>query len=148
MKFNGKRFRKIMRDRDMTVEEVSFKTGLHPKSIEFILDSGHASIDAIKRLAATIGMPIEELLVADEGNGVENIIEFITGSETATATLSQRRYQSRIKKLAASHPEECQVISENGGKVICARVPVAWIKINPRRNLSNRQRKVHIGRTK
>ncbi len=61
----------------------------------------------------------------------ENAIEWFTGSDRATVTLSSRRYISRIKKLAAAHPEAVEIIREpesNSG-YLYARVPASWIRI-------------------
>ena len=71
---------------------------------------------------------------------VENVIEFIENEKRATVTFSQGRFKTRIRKLAAEHPEECQIVAENKDGSICAHVPVGWIKINPTRQLSDEQR--------
>lgn len=62
---------------------------------------------------------------------VENVIEFLEGEAMATVTFSQGRYKSRIKKLAAERPEECEIVAENQDGSICAHIPVSWVKINP-----------------
>ena len=71
---------------------------------------------------------------------MENVIEFIENEKRATVTFSQGRFKSIIRKLAAEHPEECQIMKENKDGSICAHVPVSWIKINPTRQLSDEQR--------
>ena len=70
----------------------------------------------------------------------ENVIEFVKGSEMAAVTFCQRRYKSRIKKLAAERPEECQIVAENQNGSLFAHIPVSWIKINPSRRLTEEQR--------
>ncbi len=50
-------------------------------------------------------------------------------------------YKSRIKKLAAERPEECEIVAENQDGSLCAHIPVAWIKINPAKQLSEEQRR-------
>ncbi|MBD5521217.1 MAG: hypothetical protein HDR03_08370 [Lachnospiraceae bacterium] len=72
---------------------------------------------------------------------VENVIEFTKDSKRASVTFCQGRYKSRIKKLAADRPEECQIVAENTDGSLCAHIPVAWIKINPTKQLSEEQRK-------
>ncbi|NBH99773.1 hypothetical protein D7Y41_32995 [Anaerotruncus sp. 1XD22-93] len=62
---------------------------------------------------------------------VENVIEFIKDSERATVTFCQGRYKSRIKKLAAERPEECEIVAENQDGSLCAHVPTTWIRISP-----------------
>ena len=72
---------------------------------------------------------------------MENVIEFIENERRATVTFSQGRFKSRIRKLAAEHPEECQIMKENKDGTLLAHIPVSWIKINPTRQLSDEQRK-------
>ena len=44
---------------------------------------------------------------------IENVIEFIKDEARATVTFSQGRYKNRVKQLAKSHPEECEIVAEN-----------------------------------
>lgn len=71
---------------------------------------------------------------------IENVIEFIKDEARATVTFSQGRYKSRIKKLAAKRPEECQIVAENQDGSMCAHIPVEWIRINPSKELSDSER--------
>lgn len=73
---------------------------------------------------------------------IENVIEFLMNEKTATVTFSQGRYKSRIRKLAQSHPEECEIVAENKDGSICAHVPVEWVKIIPQRQLTEEQRRL------
>ena len=73
-------------------------------------------------------------------NCIENAIEFIKDEKRATVTFSQGRYKSRIRKLAADHPEECRIIAENRDGSLCAHIPVSWVKISPPRAISEDQR--------
>lgn len=73
-------------------------------------------------------------------NCIENVIEFIRDQKRATVTFSQGRYISRIKKLAADHPDECQIVAENKDGSICAHIPVSWIRINPGMDLTDEQK--------
>jgi len=66
----------------------------------------------------------------------ENVIEFIRDAETATVTFTQGRYKTQIKKLAAKHPEECQIIAENLDGSLCAHVPTSWIVVRPPKKLN------------
>ena len=70
----------------------------------------------------------------------ENVIEFLLDDKRATVTFSQGRYKSRIKKLAAERPEECDIVAENQDGSICAHIPVRWIKIFPVRETSEKQK--------
>ncbi len=67
---------------------------------------------------------------------IENVIEFIKDEARATVTFSQGRYKTRIKQLAKSHPEECEIIAENQDGSICAHIPVKCIRINPGNEIS------------
>jgi len=71
----------------------------------------------------------------------ENVIEFLRGQKVATVTLaSNTRLNSRVRKLAAEKPDECQISAENSDGSIVAHVPVKWIKISPPRQMSEEQR--------
>lgn len=71
---------------------------------------------------------------------IENVIEFIKDEKRATVTLSQGRYKSRVRKLAAEHPEECQILAENKDGSLCAHIPVSWVKISPPAKRSEKQK--------
>ena len=60
----------------------------------------------------------------------ENAIEWFTGSDRATVTLSSRRHINRIRKLAAAHPEAVKILAEpesNSG-YLYASIPASWIR--------------------
>ena len=71
---------------------------------------------------------------------IENVIEFLENQQRATVTFSRGRYKTRIRKLAKSRSEECQIMAENADGSLCAHIPVAWIKINPTLELTEEQR--------
>ena len=54
----------------------------------------------------------------------ENLIEWITGSKTATVTFSQKKYINRIKKMAEKHPESIDIVAENEDGSVTAHIPV------------------------
>lgn len=72
---------------------------------------------------------------------IENVIEFIKDEQRATVTLSQGRYKTRIRKLAAERPEECEIVAENKDGSLCAHIPVSWIRINPGMELMEEQKR-------
>ena len=78
----------------------------------------------------------------------ENVIEWIMGQDTATATFYQGRYISRIKKLAADRPDEVTLIAENKDGSILVQFPLSWLKINPTRILTDEQREEYRERMK
>ncbi len=71
---------------------------------------------------------------------IENVIEFLKDQEIATVTFSQRRYISRIKKLAKERPDECEIVAENKDGSIMAHIPVKWVRINPGKNMTDEVR--------
>lgn len=73
-------------------------------------------------------------------NCIENVIEFIRDEKRATVAFSQGRYKTRIRELAKSYPEECQIVAENEDGSICAHIPVDWVRINPGKNLTEEQK--------
>lgn len=64
----------------------------------------------------------------------ENVVEWITNDKTITVTLSQRKFITKIKKLAEKHPEDVQIIHENPDGSIVAHLPLKALKFN----ISNR----------
>ena len=59
----------------------------------------------------------------------ENAISFLKDAEIATVTFSQKRYISKIEKLAQKFPDEVQIVHRNKGSIV-AHIPVSYIKIN------------------
>lgn len=94
----------------------------------------------MERIADAMGVGVGEVLLPDISSNVENAIEFIKDSDRATVSFSQVRCITRIKKLAAERPEECEIVAENKDGSICAHVPVSWVKIIPTQQLTDEQR--------
>lgn len=70
----------------------------------------------------------------------ENAIEWLKGRKTATVTLAGgTSLNTRVRKLAKSKPDKCQITDENEDRTIVAHIPVSWIKINPERELTEEQ---------
>lgn len=71
----------------------------------------------------------------------ENAIEWLKGRKTATVTLAWgTALNTRVKKLAKSKPDKCQIRDTNENGTIVAHIPVSWIRINPDRELTDEQR--------
>lgn len=70
----------------------------------------------------------------------ENVIEFIENEDRACVTFTQKRYITKIEKLAKSHPEECEILARNQDGSICAHIPVKWVKVSPPRQMSEEQK--------
>ncbi len=60
----------------------------------------------------------------------ENMIEFISGTRTATVTFTNKKHINRIKKLYEEHKEDFKYFYENSDGSICAKFPLKWIRIN------------------
>lgn len=79
---------------------------------------------------------------SDWFNTHENVIEFVKNADTATVTLCQGRYVSKLKRLAKEHPEDVHICKENIDGSIVAHIPVSYIKLSapPKRDLTDEQR--------
>lgn len=142
MLLDSKKYQELMTEKGLTAEEVSKRTGLTLKSVKWIFQTGRASVDALERLVSVFEVSVNEIVKEETLGFNENVIEFLLDKKTATVTFSQGRYKSKIKKLAQSHPEECEIVAENKDGSICAHIPVAWVKIIPPRQLTEEQKKV------
>ena len=60
----------------------------------------------------------------------ENMIEFISGTRTATVTFTNQKHINRIKKLYEERKDDFKYFIENPDGSICAKLPIKWIKIN------------------
>lgn len=77
-------------------------------------------------------------------NERENAIEWLEGSKTMTVTISNRKIANRIRKLKEQHPDEVEIIADgpgNGG-YLYAHIPTEWLKIRPKREVTEEERKV------
>lgn len=59
----------------------------------------------------------------------ENVIEWLRGSKTATATLIKSRYSKRVKAYAEKYPDDVKILAENLDGSIVAHIPVKAVKI-------------------
>lgn len=140
MRINKEKLRDIMAQKNLTEEIICIRSGIYRKSLQWILDNGFASEEALERIADAVEIKPEEIYLSDYTAYMENTIEFTRDSERATVTLSQGRYKSKILRLAAERPEECEIVAENKDGSLCAHIPVAWVKIIPTQQLTDEQR--------
>ena len=140
MRLHVNNYLAILQEKQLEEETVVKATGLSKRTYHWIMENGFIEVETLERMADAIGSSVQSIAKEDPYGCDENTIEFTRDSKTATVTLSQGRYISKIKKLAESHPEECKILVENKDGSIVARVPVSWIKINPTRQLSDEQR--------
>ena len=77
----------------------------------------------------------------------ENVIEWVTGDDTITVTLSQRKYISKVRKLAAKWPSLVSILAENADGSILAHLPLKALKlsITPHRTQFDGSRKEEDG---
>ena len=61
----------------------------------------------------------------------ENMIEFISGTRTATVSFTNQKHINRIKKLYEERKDDFKYFVENPDGSVCAKIPLKWIKINP-----------------
>ena len=61
----------------------------------------------------------------------ENVLEFISGTRTATVTFTNQKHINTIKKIYEERKDEFKYFVENDDGSICAKLPLKWIKINP-----------------
>lgn len=69
----------------------------------------------------------------------DNVIEFERGTKIASFTFSQKKFITRIQKLKEKYPAEVDFIANPDGSIF-GHVPIDWVKINPKRQISEEQR--------
>ena len=61
---------------------------------------------------------------------MENVLEFISGTRTATVTFTNQKHINRMKKLYEERKDDFKYFKENKDGSVCAKIPLKWIKIN------------------
>lgn len=141
MRLRTEAYKEIMQEKGLTVDQICKSTGLSEFSLNWILDNGGFTSDGtLKALAVAAGVELKGIVRPDPSDNVENGIEFLKDSKTATIQFCQGRYKSRIKKLAAERPEDCEILAENKDGTLLAHIPVEWVKIIPPRQLSEEEK--------
>ena len=80
----------------------------------------------------------------------ENAIEWLTGDQVATVTLSQQKYINRIRRIAKIDPDSVAIIEEpetNGGYLV-AHIDVELVSLRLKQRLSDEARKSKSDRLK
>lgn len=75
----------------------------------------------------------------------ENAIEFIRNSEMATGTFSQRRWITKMKKLAEQPKNNVEIVYENSDGSIVVHFPVSYLHVSNRKReaeMSDEQKEV------
>ena len=60
----------------------------------------------------------------------ENMIEWISGTRSATVTFTNQKHINRMKKLYEERGDEFKYFKENSDGSVCAKVPLKWIKVS------------------
>ena len=60
---------------------------------------------------------------------IENCVEWLTGDDYAVVSLTQRKFISRVKKIAQKHPETARILAQNKDGSICARIPLSAVHL-------------------
>lgn len=136
MRVNREKLLKIMEQKNLSTEEICIRTGIYKKSIEWIMNNGSVSEEALERIADAAEVNVKDIYLPDITSFNENVIEFTKDSKRATATISQGRLKTKIKKLAENRSEECEIVAVNKDGSIYAHIPTEWIRINPPRKFS------------
>lgn len=148
MKLNVCKYKEFREKAGMTDKDICSLTGLPEDRLQWIFENKFIAEDTLELIADAIGVAPAAIAKGDyddykgDGKSVENAIEFIRNAETATVTFSQGRFVAKIKKLAESHPDECNIIADNKDGSLCAHIPVKWIKIAPVAKRTDKQREL------
>lgn len=143
MRLKTKEYKEIMQKKGLSTDQICKSTGLSEFSFHWILNNGGFSSDGtLKALAIAADVKLEEIIRPDPSDNIENGIEFIKDAETAVVQFSQGRFKTRLKRLAAKHPEECQILAENPDGTLLVHIPVEWVKISPPAARSELQREL------
>ena len=62
-------------------------------------------------------------------NTRDNVIEWITGSDTITVTLSQKRFINRVMELKEKAPDRIEIITDNDGSTLYAHIPLEFLPL-------------------
>ncbi len=143
MRLRTEAYKEIMQEKGLTTDQICKSTGLSEFSLNWILDNGGFTSDGtLKALAVAAGVELKGIVRPDPSDNVENGIEFLKDSKTATVQFCQGRFKTRIRKLAEKYPEECGILAENPDGTLLAHIPVEWVKISPPAARSELQREL------
>lgn len=72
-----------------------------------------------------------------QGDIKENVIEWYTGSKTATVTFTQQKFINRIRRLQNAG-EHVEIVAENADGSITAHIPLSAIHLTIYHNKTGR----------
>ena len=70
----------------------------------------------------------------------ENCIEWIEGDTRVTVTTYRKSFKRKLKAYSEENPEEVQIIKENQDGSICAHIPTYYVRIAPKKRVSEERR--------
>ena len=70
---------------------------------------------------------------------VENMVEFTSGSRSATVTFTNPKHIRIIKELYKEHKEDFKYFKLNKDGSVCAKFPLKWIRISAGRTGAKRE---------
>lgn len=73
--------------------------------------------------------PVSDVSDAAPMSCVENELEWLRGQKTVSGTLCRGRIANRIRRLAAEHPDEVEIIKENSDGSIFFHIPLSYLHI-------------------
>ena len=77
----------------------------------------------------------------------ENNIEWITGDNMMSVTLTSQRHINKIRKLAEKKPDEVKITTNKDGSIY-ATLPLSYLKFNPPKDLTEEQKEKLRGQAK
>ena len=69
----------------------------------------------------------------------ENVIEWYTGNDTITVTLTQQRFINKVRKLAETNAN-VTIDAENEDGSVLAHIPLNFLRISAPRQMSEEQK--------
>lgn len=146
MRLNVDNYLSLLEEKRLSGEQVRKAVGLSESTYAWILERGSIECETLERIADAAGCSTQDILSPDYEGYAENVIEFVRDGKTATLSLSQRRYITRVKQLAERYPDECKILAENEDGSLYAHIPVKWIRINPPAQLTEEQQEKRTSR--
>ena len=69
----------------------------------------------------------------------ENMIEFLSGTRSATVTFTNPKHIRKIKELYEEHKEDFKYFKLNNDGSVCAKIPLKWVRISAGRTGTKRE---------
>lgn len=70
----------------------------------------------------------------------ENCIEWIEGDSRITITTYHRKLINKILAISKENPSEVEIIKQNQDGSICAHIPTYYVRIAPKKKVSEERR--------